>query len=161
MVPSRSSAAPQGGEPVVEDTEQVKDVSFVVERAMRSSPEAIFDAWTQHFDTWFARPGAIAMEATVGQPYWFDVEHEGSNVAHYGIFLAVERHALLELTWVSGRGGTDGAETVLRIELTPLGGGTLLRLSHGGFYDDAAAERHRSSWPTILDYLDDRLSTTP
>jgi uncharacterized protein YndB with AHSA1/START domain len=138
--------------------DEASGVCFRVERAMRSSPGSIFDAWTKHFDTWFARPGAIAMEATVGRPYWFDVEHDGAHYSHYGLFLAVEEPHLIELTWVTGRNGTDGAETVVRVELDAFEGGTYVRLSHGGFYDEAAAARHRDSWPGILERLDERLT---
>jgi uncharacterized protein YndB with AHSA1/START domain len=139
-----------------DDTEQ--GGSFVVERAMRSSPAAIFDAWTEHFDTWFARPGAVSMEATVGRPYWFDVEFDGVHHPHYGRFLAVEKNRLIELTWVTGRGGTDGAETIVRVELDPSEGVTNLVLRHGGFYDETAAARHRDAWPGILERLDQLLT---
>ena len=132
--------------------------AFMIERDMRAAPDVVFTAWTQGFDTWFALPGAIAMNATVGRPYWFDVEHEGTHYSHYGRFLAVETDRLLEFTWVTGRNGTDGAETVVRVELTPLERGTHVRLRHGGFYDEAAATRHSGSWPGILEHLDAMLS---
>jgi uncharacterized protein YndB with AHSA1/START domain len=134
------------------------EISFVVEREMRAAPAMIFDAWTQHFDTWFADPGAMFMEATVGRPYWFDVEFEGVHHPHYGRFLEVEEDRLVELTWVTGRDGTDGAETLLRVELALITGGTHLVLRHGGFYDEAAAARHRDAWPGILERLDQLLT---
>jgi len=150
-----------GGIDAMVDDEVIEESmshAFVIEREMRASPQEIFNAWTQNFDTWFARPGAIAMEATVGRPYWFDVEHNGTHYSHYGRFLAVEANRLLEFTWVTGRDGTDGAETVVRVELTPRGDRTHLRLRHGGFYDEAATARHRGAWPTILEHLDATLS---
>jgi uncharacterized protein YndB with AHSA1/START domain len=133
------------------------EYGFVVEREMRSSPERVFAAWTERFDTWFALPGAISMDASVGRPYWFDVEHEGTHYSHYGRFLQVKADRLLEFTWVTGRNGTDGAETVVRVELSPRDAGTLLRLSHGGFYDEVAVTRHRDVWPMILEHLDAKL----
>ncbi|HEV3187725.1 MAG TPA: SRPBCC domain-containing protein [Acidimicrobiales bacterium] len=128
--------------------------SFIVERAMVSSVQEIFDAWTIHFDRWFAATGEIAMSAMPGEPYWFNVVHEGQRYAHYGRFLRVEEGRLIEQTWVTGRNGTDCAETVVRVELTPIEGGTLLRLEHEGFYDATSARRHHDSWPTILEHLD-------
>jgi hypothetical protein len=61
---------------------------------------------------------------------------------------------LIEQTWVTGRIGTDGAETVVRVELESLEVGTNLRPAHSGFYDEASARRHRDSWPQILEHLD-------
>ena len=128
--------------------------SFVVECAMVTSAQEAFDAWTMHFDSWFAAPGEVAMNAVPGESYWFSVVHEGQRYAHYGKFLRVEEGRLIEQTWVTGRNGTDGAETVVRVDLTPTEGGAILRLEHGGFYDEASAQRHRDSWPMILEHLD-------
>ena len=133
--------------------------SFGVDRTMAASPDEIFDAWTNHFDTWFASPGEVSMNAVPGAPYWFDVYHQGEHYAHYGRFLRVEAGRLIEQTWVTGRNGTDGAETVVRVELVPLTSGTELRLTHSGFYDEESANRHRASWPQILEHLDSVLTS--
>jgi hypothetical protein len=63
----------------------------------------------------------------------------------------------VELTWVNGRDGTSGAETVVRVELTAAGSGTRLRLTHAGFYDDRSAKQHEDAWPHVLAHLDERL----
>jgi uncharacterized protein YndB with AHSA1/START domain len=128
--------------------------SFAIERSMAASAEEIFDAWTMHFDTWFASSGEIFMKAIVGNPYWFAVVHEGERYAHYGRFLRLEAERLIEQTWVTGRNGTEGAETVVLVELTALDNGSNLRLTHSGFYDETSASRHRDSWPQILEHLD-------
>lgn len=133
-------------------------VSFTIEQTMNASPSAIFHAWTEAFDTWFASPGAIRMSAVVGEPYWFEVIHDGNRHPHYGRFLALERGRLIEQTWVTGRDGTEGAETVVRIELDPTGPGTVLRLTHGGFASDESAHRHAGAWPQILIHLDEVLT---
>lgn len=69
---------------------------LVVERARAASVTEIFDAWTQHFGTWFASPGEQSMNAVPGEPYWFNVVHEGERCAHYGKFLRVEVGRLTE-----------------------------------------------------------------
>ena len=125
---------------------------------MTASAKEVFDAWTLHFDTWFASPGEISMNVIPGEPYWFAVVHEGERYSHYGRFLRVEAGRMIEQTWITGRDGTDGAETVVRVELVPLSSGSVLRLEHGGFYDEATANRHRDSWPQILEHLDETLS---
>jgi uncharacterized protein YndB with AHSA1/START domain len=144
-------------EPEFDDEMEVA-YGFAIEQTLRAGPGEIFVAWTEAFDTWFALPGSIRMQPVVGEPYWFDVVHEGQRHAHYGRFTALEAARLIEQTWVTGKSGTDGAETRLRVELeaTPLG--TLVRLSHRGFYDRAAAKRHVEAWPQVLRRLDEVLS---
>lgn len=90
----------------------------------------------------------------MGEPCWFDVEHEGRRHPHYGRFPALEPGALIEQTWVTGRDGTEGAETVFRVELIPADPGTALRLTHRGFHDEESARRHADSWSHILAHLD-------
>jgi uncharacterized protein YndB with AHSA1/START domain len=134
--------------------------SFTVERVMQATADAIFRAWTEEFDTWFAAPGSIVMRASVGEPYWFEVIHEGARHPHYGRYLALQPGRLIEQTWVIGRNGTDGAETVVRLDLTEEEAGTRLRLAHRGFFDAGASARAAQSWPHILAHLDEVLSST-
>jgi uncharacterized protein YndB with AHSA1/START domain len=134
--------------------------SFTVERMMQAPADAIFRAWTEEFDTWFAAPGSVVMRASVGEPYWFEVIHEGARHPHYGRYLALQPGRLIEQTWVTGRNGTDGAETVVRLDLTEEEAGTRLRLAHRGFFDAGASARAAQSWPHILAHLDEVLSST-
>jgi uncharacterized protein YndB with AHSA1/START domain len=130
---------------------------LTAEREMTASPAAIYRAWTEEFDSWFARPGVIQMRPVEGEPFFFETEHEGGRHPHYGRFLTLERDRLIKLTWMTGTPGTAGAETVVTVELTPSSTGTHLRLTHGGFYDDAGVKQHEV-WGTLLGGLDDRLS---
>ncbi len=134
--------------------------TFCVERTMVAAPALLYEAWTETFDYWFASPGALRMRPEVGAPYWFEVVHQGNRVPHYGRFTALEPARLIELTWVTGKLGTEGAETVVRVKLAPVGTGTRLRLTHGGFYDAESARRHSDSWPSILEHLDHQLTRT-
>ena len=130
-----------------------------VEREMAASPEAIYRAWTEQFDLWFAAPGHVLMRAEVGEPFAFQTIHEDSMQPHYGRFLALKPGRHVEMTWVTGRLGTAGAETVVSVELTPGDGGTgtRLRLTHSGFYDQAAADKHEEAWARHV-LLDDVLA---
>jgi uncharacterized protein YndB with AHSA1/START domain len=42
---------------------------LVVEREMRASPTAVYRAWTEEFDSWFASPGQIRMRPVVDEPF--------------------------------------------------------------------------------------------
>jgi hypothetical protein len=65
------------------------------------------------------------------------------------------------MTWMTGNGtaeGTEGAETLLRIELVPKGGDTEVRLTHSGFVSEKSRDGHKENWPLALKILDEALS---
>jgi uncharacterized protein YndB with AHSA1/START domain len=131
---------------------------FDLAHQMNATAAAIYRAWTQDFDTWFATPGTLRMRPAAGEPFYFDVAHEGTHHPHYGRFITLEADRRVELTWVTGAGGTEGAETTLGIELTPTDTGTRLVLNHDGFYTRTAADATQQAWPHILDHLDEVLT---
>jgi uncharacterized protein YndB with AHSA1/START domain len=125
-----------------------------VERRMKASPATLYSAWTEGFDIWFARPGSVAMNAKVGAPFVFETEYESERQPHYGRFLRLEPNRLIEITWVTGAKGTEGAETVVTVELAPDGAGTLLKLTHVGFASEKARKQHADAWPLVLEQQD-------
>lgn len=134
---------------------------LTVERRMTASPAALYAAWTEGWERWFAAPGTVLMRAEVDAPFFLLVEHEGKRFPHYGRFLRLERDRLVELAWLTGKGGTDGAETVVTVTLEGDDGGTRLTLSHKGFYTEAAARQHAEAWPMVLAQMDARISGSP
>ena len=134
-----------------------RPLSITVERKMTAAASALYVAWCHKFDQWFAEPGEIMMVPEVDRPYFFKNRRDWGSHPHYGRFLELERDKVVEMTWITGKGGTEGAETVVRVELTPVAGGTSLRLTHSGFKDDVTQKAHRDNWPEGLATLDECL----
>jgi uncharacterized protein YndB with AHSA1/START domain len=128
---------------------------------MTASPQLLYRAWTELFDRWFADPGSVVMTAQVNHPFFFETVHQGRRHPHYGRFLRLDQDRLVELTWVTGTGGTEGAETVVTVELTPKADGTRLQLLHAGWPNDQSRARHQAAWPLVLEQLDQKIRSEP
>lgn len=128
------------------------------EYTVRAKPSEVYAAWTEGFDTWFAQAGTLAMVPEPGRPYFFYNREEWGRHPHYGRFLEVTENELIEMTWMTGNGtaeGTEGAETLLRIELAPQAAGTEVRLTHSGFVSERSRLGHAENWPLALELLDE------
>lgn len=138
-----------------------------VQRQMPLSPQTLYKAWTTQFDRWFAAPGSVLMTGEVDTPFFFETEFRADEHSdmqrhpHYGRFLALSPDRLIRLTWLSGAGGTKGAETVVTVELFSNDTGTLVKLTHAGFSDQESMEGHREAWPMVLEQLESRYIAQP
>lgn len=138
--------------------------SLEVEQLVAHPPGAVYAAWTTGWERWFAAPGSLLMRPEVNAPFFFETEFRfaldqpADRHPHYGRFLRLDPDRLVELTWVTGPSGTGGVETVVTVELTPVTGGTLVRLCHAGFADTDTRDRTRLVWPYVLEQMERRLA---
>lgn len=141
--------------------------SLATERTLPVSPQSVFDAWTRRFDLWFAAPGSVLMQGVVNSVFYFETEYRfeeqkpAKRHPHYGRFLQLVPNRLVQLTWVTGSGGTEGAETVVTVELEEAGAGTVVRLTHAGFASREACEGHARAWPVVLEHMEQMLVADP
>ncbi len=133
--------------------------SMALELQMKADAASIYNAWTRDFDLWFAEPGELIMTPEVNRPFFFYNRHEWGRHGHYGRFVNLEKDKFIEMTWLTGKGGTFGAETVIKIKLVSNDEGTMLSMTHSGFEDEAAAKAHKDNWPLALEELDQKLTS--
>ena len=131
--------------------------SMTLELQMKADAPSIYNAWTRDFDLWFAEPGELIMTPEVNRPFFCYNRHEWGRHGHYGRFVKLEKDKRIEMTWLTGKPGTYGAETLIRIELTPNGEGTNFRMTHSGFDEADHAKGHKDNWPLALEELDQKL----
>jgi len=123
----------------------------------------LYRAWTTGWASWFAEADTIRMRPVVGLPWFFEVGQRLDDGTlkrhpHYGRFLELVPNELVKLTWVTGPGGTSGAETIVTVGLVSIGEKTEVTLTHAGFATAEARDHHENSWPTVLEQQEKKLS---
>ena len=135
-----------------------RPLDCVVEASVPLSADTIYHAWTKGFDTWFAVEGSLIMSGEVGTTYFFETEMHDRRHPHYGRFLELVPNERIQMTWMTGDPGTNGAETVVTLEMFPDGDATRLKLTHAGFYDEAARDGHEEAWPMVFEHMTRQLA---
>ena len=140
--------------------------ALTITRTSPLSASTLYRAWTTGWGSWFAEPDTARVQAEVGEPFFFDVAQRFNDARepvrhpHYGRFLRLVPDALVSLTWVTGAGGTAGAETLLTVHLDAIAGDfTRVTLTHEGFTTAETRNAHEVAWPMILARQDGTLQS--
>ena len=131
--------------------------SIVVERVMPHAPEKIWRALTTTdlIAAWLMRND---FQPVVGHRFnfWSKPVAGWNGVADCEVLLC---EPFTRLAWAqnaSGEQAADGLKSVVTWTLTPVDGGTLVRMEHSGFLskDEAGYRAMNSGWPHVLEALE-------
>lgn len=136
-------------EPISNDGQIVR-----IERHLPAPPESVFGRWTDPalMARWLSPTGEAEVETDVrvGGRFIVVMLGEGMRLQHTGEYLAIEPPRKLSFTWISPYTGNE--PSVVTVELSPSGSGTLLLLTHERLPNDQV-EPHKQGWASILDHL--------
>ncbi|GIL38986.1 SRPBCC family protein [Roseiterribacter gracilis] len=114
--------------------------------------QRIYDAWTDptQLRQWFTPGGTFEGDVRVGGTYQQSMP--GSHCGgQSGTYLHLDPPRLIEFTWTSPN-GTDGRETIVRIEILDLGTACELVLTHMRLPDDKM-QGHAEGWTELGNLL--------
>jgi hypothetical protein len=66
---------------------------------MKAMPYALFQAWTEQFDQWFAVLGTVLITPEVNAPFFFETVDEGERHPQSKRFLRRGHDRAVEMTW--------------------------------------------------------------
>lgn len=138
-----------------------------VTKTFKTIPDKVFEAWInpEKIGKWMFGPDVrdeqiVSLEnhPEKGGTFSYVVRRDGEEINHTGEYLDLKKPARVIFTW--GIEGESEGESEVRVEINPIPGGCTLTLTHT--LDpkwEEYAERTRNGWSTMLDKLDEFLST--
>ena len=132
--------------------------SLTLKRRIRATPERVFAAWTDpaQIALWFGPEGAVVRHAEAdprpgGSYHMIFGMPDGEEHDVSGTYEQVVPGAKLVFTWM-WRTLPDRVSLVT-IDISPDGDGSLLTLTHERFFDARARDNHREGWSSCLERL--------
>lgn len=136
----------------------MKTTEITVVREIPATPQEVFDIWMDHTSPgapWFGGSKVI-LNPVVDGLFYFLINHEKRDWAHYGRFMRIERPAFVEHTWMSE--ATKGLESIVSVAFLPAGEQTEVTLRHSGLPGDKMGLQHKDGWTWILGALTERFA---
>ncbi len=130
-------------------------------RVVPADPARVFQAWTEPAQLlrWSCPEGGSVEDAQVdlrvGGAFRIRMKTE-AGVSHtaFGTYRVIEPPHRLVYTWDWAEEGHRVGETLLTIELNPVGGGTEVVLTHELFPNAEAKTAHQQGWISCLNRLE-------
>ena len=138
--------------------------SLTIKRRFNAPPEKVYAAWTdpKKVAVWMG-PAEIAVlhaecDARVGGHYRWVMKKPDTDEKHdvSGVYREVVPNKKLVFTWAWK--STPERESLVTIELTPDGAGTVMTFKHEQFFDEEARDRHNGGWTSAFEKLENYLS---
>ena len=141
------------------------DTVLRITRRFAASPEAVFRAWTEPaaLQSWWGPEGftvpTCEVDARPGGS-WRTQMHSPDGNDHWvgGTYREVSPPERLVFTWTWEQGEMEGIETVVTVELRPVGDGTELTLTHDLLPSENSRDMHRKGWTSSLGCLETALA---
>ena len=144
-------------------TGQAEALTLRLERAIPASPERVYAAWTQPelMNRWMSPRGLTVTDAEMDLRVggrWRVVMREPGGATHEagGTYREVTppRRLVYTHSWTAAGGGRT-PQTVLTVEIEPVGTGSRVVLTQVGFADEASRDGHGVGWGSSLDRLEE------
>jgi uncharacterized protein YndB with AHSA1/START domain len=141
-------------------TETKAKPALALERNLEAAPDRVWRAWTdpEAMKRWFAPSDAFAVpiveaDVRVGGRYRIVMKApDGEEHDVRGVYREVVPNRKLVFTWAWR--STPERESLVTVELRPVGSGTALTLTHEQFFDAEARDKHREGWIGCLGRLE-------
>lgn len=140
------------------------DLSLSINRILKASPKAVYDAWLDPATIARFMAGGADQRVTeartdprVGGRFRI-VMTSDKEIAHEGIYKDLVPHSLIRFTWESPYSPADSEVT---LQLRPVAEGTEITLTQVKFLSEGARDGHRGGWTLILERLDAALQAAP
>lgn len=133
---------------------------LTVQRALRATPERLFELWTgaDYIKRWFGGAETeidrVEIDLRVGGRYRIVVPGEGGSMEVTGSFLEIERPHRLVYTWVMRGPEMATDETTVTVEFQQVGEMTEIELTHGPFVVPDVRQLHAAGWAACLDEIE-------
>jgi len=143
--------------------------AIVAEIDVAAPPKRVFTALTdpKQLMRWWGAEGPCKaklweMDSRVGGSWRFEAADPTGKIVINGVsdfkasgeILEYDPPRLLAYTWIANWHNQPGRTTLVQWELTPVGKGTRVKVTHSGLAEEPAARKDYSGgWPGVVEYL--------